>query len=330
MTRFLIAGLGSIGRRHLRNLLALGEHDILLYRTHQATLSDDELLGFPSYTDLEEALAQKPDGVIVANPTAAHMSVALPAAAAGAHLLIEKPIAPTLEEIPALAAALEANEKQVLVGFHFRQHPVLKQIKSILDSGELGRVYSAHAHWGEYLPAWHPWEDYRRSYAARKDLGGGVVNTLSHPFDYLRWLLGEAESVSAVTSKQSDLELDTEDHCDATLRFENSALATVHLDYYQRPASHAFSITCAQAAISWDNASGNAMVMRADSSVEELRVPAGFERNTLFLDEMRHFIALCQGGVNSCCSLEDGITAQKIALAVHQSSAKGGCETAIC
>ncbi len=100
------------------------------------------------------------------------MSVALPAAAAGAHLLIEKPIAPTLEEIPALAAALEANEKQVLVGFHFRQHPVLKQIKSILDSGELGRVYSAHAHW-EYLPAWHPWEDYRRSYAARKDLGGG-------------------------------------------------------------------------------------------------------------------------------------------------------------
>ncbi len=89
----MIAGLGSIGRRHLRNLVALGEHDILLFRTHRSTLPDDELAEYPVETDLEKALAHKPDAVIVANPTACHLDVALPAAKAGCHLFLEKPIA---------------------------------------------------------------------------------------------------------------------------------------------------------------------------------------------------------------------------------------------
>ncbi len=79
--KFLIAGLGSIGRRHLRNLLALGERDILLYRTHHSSLPDDELAGFPVETDLEAALAHQPDAVIVSNPTALHLQVAIPARA---------------------------------------------------------------------------------------------------------------------------------------------------------------------------------------------------------------------------------------------------------
>jgi len=81
--KFLICGLGSIGRRHLRNLRALGQSDIILYRTHHATLPEEELAGLPVFTSLDEALAQKPDAVIISNPTAAHMSVALPASAAG-------------------------------------------------------------------------------------------------------------------------------------------------------------------------------------------------------------------------------------------------------
>ena len=80
--KFLIAGLGSIGRRHLRNLKALGQQDIILYRTHQATLPDTELCDHPTFTNLEEALAEKPNGVIVSNPTALHLTVAQAAAEA--------------------------------------------------------------------------------------------------------------------------------------------------------------------------------------------------------------------------------------------------------
>ena len=185
--KFLIAGLGSIGRRHLRNLVALGERDILLYRTHQSTLPDRELAGFITETDLTRALAEKPDAVIVANPTACHLDVALPAAVAGCHLLLEKPISDSLDDrVTDLQKVVVSQDLKVLVGFQFRFHPTLMQIHDLIQSEALGRPLSFRAQWGEYLPDWHPWEDYRQSYAARKDLGGGVVNTLSHPLDYVR------------------------------------------------------------------------------------------------------------------------------------------------
>jgi len=89
--KVLIAGLGSIGRRHLRNLVILGEKDILLYRTHTSSLPDDELANYPVENNLQAALAYRPDAVIVANPTSMHLDVAIPAAQAGCCLLLEKP-----------------------------------------------------------------------------------------------------------------------------------------------------------------------------------------------------------------------------------------------
>lgn len=324
--KFLIAGLGSIGRRHLRNLRALGQEDLILYRTHQATLPDAELGDLPTFTELSLALAEKPDGVIVANPTALHLEVAIAAAKAGTALLIEKPVSDSLAGLGELQSTLAQSGKPALVGFHFRFHPVLNQVKTLIERGQLGKPLSARAHWGEYLPGWHPWEDYRRSYAARADLGGGVVNTLSHPLDYLRWLLGEVESVSAWTGNLSDLELDVEDHADILLRFACGEAASVHLDYYQRPPSHTLEITCEEGRICWDNATGEARVFHAQSDAAELLVPpAGFERNRMFLDEMSTFVRLCQGEALPHCTLEDGIRAQELVLAIKQSAAQNGC-----
>lgn len=320
--KFLIAGLGSIGRRHLRNLIVLGERDVLLYRTHQSTLPDDELASFEVVTDLEAGLARRPDAVIVANPTACHLEVALPAAKAGCHLLIEKPVAEKLDaRVEELRAATRDARVQTLVGYQFRFHPVLAQIKGMLDSGQIGRPYSVRIHWGEYLPDWHPWEDYREGYAARKDLGGGVVNTLSHPLDYVRWLLGEVTYVSALTGKVSDLEMDVEDTAEISLIFENGCIGSIHLDYFQRPPGHWMAINCENGQIRWDNATGIAEVYQADREKwERVEPPAGFTRNDLFLEEMRHFIALIHGETTPRCTLTDGIRALELTEAVHASA----------
>lgn len=324
--KFLIAGLGSIGRRHLRNLRTLGQEDIILYRTRQATLPDAELGDLPTFTELSLALAEKPDGVIVANPTALHLEVSIASAKAGAALLIEKPISDSLAGLGELRSALELSGKPAMVGFHFRFHPVLNQVKTLLESGQLGKPLSALAHWGEYLPGWHPWEDYRLSYAARAELGGGVVNTLSHPFDYLRWLLGEVEGVSAWTRNLSKLELDVEDHADVLLRFAGGTTASVHLDYYQRPPSHTLEITCDSGRICWDNATGETRVFHSQDATPLLLIPPeGFERNQMFLDEMATFIRLCQGETLPHCTLEDGIRVQELVLAIKQSAAQDGC-----
>src|SRR5574341_1125085 len=124
--KFLIVGLGSIGRRHFRNLTALGENNIILLRSDRATLPDDELAGYAVETDLQEALKKhKPDAVIVSNPTSMHLDIAIPAAESGCHILLEKPVSYSLERLDILQNAVEKSGSKILVGFQFRYHPTL-------------------------------------------------------------------------------------------------------------------------------------------------------------------------------------------------------------
>ena len=116
--KFLIAGLGSIGRRHLQNLRAMDVGELVLLRSRNSTLPDDELSGFPTERDIGEALQRhQPDAVVISNPTSLHLDVAIPAAEAGCHLFLEKPISHTMAGVPTLAAAVNAQNLKVLVGF---------------------------------------------------------------------------------------------------------------------------------------------------------------------------------------------------------------------
>ena len=320
--KYLIAGFGSIGRRHFNNLLKLGERDILIYHTHHSTLPENEMAGYPVETDLRAALAYKPDAVIVSNPTALHLDIAIPAAQCGCHLLIEKPLSHSMAGLDELKQAVDQNHNKVLIGYQYRFHPGFQQLKTLLDEGAIGEPLSARAHWGEYLPNWHPWEDYKQGYAARPELGGGVVLTLSHPLDYLRWLLGEVDSLWAFTSHMG-LNIPVEDTAEISMRFANGALGSVHLDYLQRPASHWLEIIGSLGTLRWDNADGItrlSKVSQDDSAVEvqEIYPPEGFERNWMFLEELRHFRDVLQGEAEPRCTLQDGVMALRLALAARQ------------
>ena len=327
--RFLIAGLGSIGRRHLKNLLTLGQNNVLLLRSKLSTLPDEELDGIPVEFDLQRALAFQPNAVIISNPTALHLDIAIPAAQAGCSIFLEKPISNTMERIPELESAVESGGGKIFVGFQFRFHPGLQKIKEILENSEIGRVLFARCEWGEYLPDWHPWEDFRKGYSARGDLGGGVVLTICHPIDYLHWLLGEVAQVNAFTGKLSNLEIEVEDTAEVILRFTSGALGSLHLDYIQQPAQHFLEITGTDGLIKWNYADGMVQLFR--NSIHQWEVfplNPGFERNDLFINEMRHFIKVIEDDVQPICSLQDGIFVQKIADAIYQSSHEG-CNIAI-
>ena len=323
--KILIAGLGSIGRRHLRNFQALDIGELVLLRSKRATLPDDELAGLPTEQDLTAALQRhQPDIVVVSNPTSLHLDIAIPAAAAGCHLLLEKPISHTMERVSTLVDLVEQKNLKVLVGFQFRFHPGLRRIKEFLDSGTIGPVTSVHAHWGEYLPGWHPWEDYRGGYAAREDLGGGVLLTLCHPFDYLRWLIGEVESVSAMTAQHGGLGIEVEDTANTILRFDNGALGIVHLDYIQRPPTHTLHITGQRGRILWDNADGEVHWYQddTDNTWKTTKMPSDFERNTLFVEEVKHFIGCIKNDTHPCVNLTDGIATLQLVLAAKASASE--------
>jgi predicted dehydrogenase len=305
----------------MRNLLALGEQDVVLYRSHKSTLSDEEIVGFPSETDLKSALAHRPDAVIISNPTALHLEVAIPAAEAGCSILMEKPISHSMVRVKELSDALKRGGGKLLVGYQFRFHPGLQKIARLLREEAIGRPISARIEWGEFLPDWHPWEDYRKSYSARSDLGGGVALTLSHPLDYMRWLFGEVNSLWAFTGKISDLEMNVDDVAEAGFTFENGMLGSLHLDYYRRPAVHRMEIAGSQGMLRWDNADG--IVHHYQSATNHWQMyplPAGFERNDLFLAETSHFLDVVKGRTKPLCTLEDGVRALQLALAVQRSS----------
>jgi len=330
--KFLIAGLGSIGRRHFRNLITLGEKDIVLLRSHLATLPDDELAGYPVETDLYEALKKhNPDAVIIANPTALHMDVAIPAAEAGCHILLEKPVSHSLDRLDELQKAAKKSGSRILVGFQFRHHPTLNKARELIQAGALGQVLAVHAHWGEYLPNWHPWEDYRQSYAARAELGGGVIVTLTHPLDYLRFIVGEVDALWSFNGHVSPLEITVEDVAEIGLKFANGAVGGVHLNYVQRPPVHRLEIVGTNGTLRWDNADGVLHFHKMPASfgsysenapppvIESFSPPKDFERNQLFAAQTRHFLETVRGESEPVCSLEDGIRALKIALAAIES-----------
>ena len=337
--KYLIAGLGSIGRRHMRNLIALGEKDIVLFRTRKATMPDDELAGFPVETDFHEALKKhKPDAVIVGNPTSIHLDIAIPAAEAGCAILLEKPISNSTERLDQFESAVKKSGSKVLVAFQFRFHPGLMRAKQLISDGEIGRIISAHVHFGEYLPAWHPWEDYRQGYAARADMGGGVVLTQCHSLDYLPWLVGKVRSAWGFTGKLSDLEVDVEDTAEIGLRFESGALGNLHLDFNQQPPAHRFEIIGTKGTIKWDLSDGATRIYRASAESlsistgreikaggewESYPLPENWERNVMFLEQMKHFVAVVRGEAEPACTLEDGVRVMKLISAVHESQRTG-------
>ena len=322
--RTLICGLGSIGRRHLRNLRALGQDDIVLLRSGKSTLPEEELAGLPQEHDLAQALAQwKPEAVIVSNPTSLHLDVAIPAAEAGCHLLIEKPLSDRLDRVDELKSGLAKGGGRALVGFQFRFHPGLRKLRELLISGAIGKPLSARAHWGEYLPGWHPWEDYHDAYSARADLGGGVLLTLCHPFDYLRWLLGEVNGVYAEVKNLGELGIQVEDAAEVFLGFHDGPLASIHLDYLQRPPSHWLEVIATRGTIRWDSQDGVVRWWSLPAGEwQTISPPEGFERNEMFVEEMRHFLGLIAGRMEPICTLEDGVKALQIALAAHQSASE--------
>ena len=316
-----VVGLGSIGRRHLQNLYALGQRRLIAVTRGTSPLPADELPPHQTEETLAAALKHDPIAVLVCNPTALHLSTALEAAAAGCHLFLEKPVSHQLGGVEQLVEIAAEKNLLVQVGFQFRFHPVLGAIKELLAKERLGRLVSVHVHWGEYLPAWHPWEDYRKGYSARSDLGGGVVLTLCHPFDYLRWMLGEIEGVYALTGHRSGLELDTEDTASVLLRFASGLAGTVYLDYVERPRQHTLTLIGDRGKVQWDNDTATALWYDAEEqSAHKIEPPVGFDRNDLFVGEIAHFMDSLSSGSQPSCRLEDGLRSLQIVEAVKESN----------
>lgn len=339
--RCLFVGLGGIGQRHLRNLRALlGDSvEVVAYRVRRErqTLDDnlqvvpgvdlEQKYGVTVCSDLEQALASRPDVVFITNPSSLHVPVALEAARRGCHLFIEKPLSHSLAQVAELSALCEAQKLVTCVAYQLRYHPGFLRLRQLLAAGALGRLLSVRAEVGEYLPGFHPYEDYRRMYASNSALGGGVTLSQIHEIDYLCALFGAPRRVFSMGGHVSSLEIDVDDVAISLLEFARSdgspLFVELHQDFVQRPAQRSVTVLGERGKLCW-SLSGRYLEHRDESGKSlERHSYAEFSRNQAFLDELANFFGCVIRGEPCTPSLQDGALSLEVAVALLASQAEG-------
>lgn len=291
--RFLIVSLGSIGRRHLKNLRNLrpkaeiGVLRLTMARGGEIPPAADWLFG-----DLDEALAFAPSAAIVCSPATTHLYLAMALVEHGIPVLVEKPIAGNSAGLDDLLAAAERRGVSLMIGYSLRFLPSLREARRIVESGVIGDVFGVRAEVGQYLPDWRPGSHYQDSVSAQQDLGGGVLLELSHEIDYVYWMFGMPSRVAAMGGRFGGLEIDVEDMASICLEYGcPHRLVNIHLDFLQRSVSRTCKFIGSQGTLVWNGIADVLDLYRSDPGQwSRIEVPALPDRNMMYLDELSHFL----------------------------------------
>ena len=316
----LVVGYGSIGKRHIDNLSTFSNMEILVCsnRKYDKFLKEKHCKLFDS---LDDCIKEKPTFAIITNETHLHVKTALKLAKAGINLFIEKPLSNSLNGIKELLNITNKKKLVTLIGCNFRFHPSIKIIKEIINSGELGRIISVRVENGSFLPNWHPFENYQQTYAAKENLGGGVILTNIHEIDYLYWFFGNIHEVYSITGNFSDLDIKADDLSTVLLRFKNNIIAEAHLDYFQQPATRNCKIIGTKGTVIWDMSDNIVKYYNIQKKVwtEKLK-SSNYDFNLMYLDELHHFIDCIIKKKKTINCIKEGIYTLKVALAIKRSS----------
>ena len=339
--RCLFVGLGGIGQRHLRNLRALRGADVEVHayrvRRERQVVSDTLQLvpgedletkyDIAVHSELDAALAQKPDIVFVTNPSSLHVEITRRALDAGAHVLVEKPLSHSLLGVAELVRESEQRKLVGYVAYQLRFHPGFLRVAEILSQGLVGRPLFAEAVVGEHLPSFHPYEDYRRMYASRRDLGGGVTLSQIHEIDFLIALLGRPERVFSLGGKLSSLDVDVDDVSSSLLEFrgaEGRVLPVrLHQDFVQRPGERRFVLVGDAGKLEWNLSGRSLRRWSASGELCETHDYTELPRNRLFEAELAHFLACVERGNTPNVSLASGAESLAVALSILESQQSG-------
>jgi predicted dehydrogenase len=320
--RFLVVGCGSIGERHVRNLISLGERDILVHDSDRKRMEEiRRKYGVDVRRELGPSLDEV-DALLVCTPPVTHVPLAKMALDAGLNVFVEKPLSHTMDGVDEIVKTAKRRGLVLAVGYNFRFHPGMRKVKEKLESGLIGRVMWGRAIVGQYLPDWRPWQDYRKSYTARREMGGGIILDGSHELDYMRWLMGEVNSVLCFAGKLSSLEVNVEDSADILMRHEGGRVSNVHMDFIRRDYFRVCEIVGEEGTVRWSFPSGTAELYSARTKRWRM-VYAGCDPNEMYVREMRCFIRCIQGKEAPLVDGEEGRKTLEVALAAKKSAASG-------
>lgn len=285
----MVMGAGSIGERHIRILQKLGYTNIWVYRQRNLPLRNVTSDSVKIFTSTDKIQEIKPVVAMICTPTSQHMEQAIFCAGLGIHVLIEKPLSHTLTGMKNLKKTAESSHTCIQIAYMLRYHPLFQTVKKYVETSKMGCLLSMQCYWGEYLPDWHPWEDYRKSYAARKELGGGAALTLSHDVDLVNWLSGsKVKKWNTQKNDSSLLEIDVESAADISIAYENGITAHCHMNFHERIPRRWYRFVFEQGSIEVDYLKSELVICHIDGSVNRKKIP-DFNRNQLYESQTLDF-----------------------------------------
>lgn len=313
--RVAVLGQGSIGRRHAGSLLELG-HEVVAWDPVAEIVA-----GAHRAQSAEEALSGA-EAAIVASPSSAHAEQAGLALEHGCHVLVEKPLALTVEHAAPLVEAADRGGLVLGVAMNLRFHPGVRAVRDAVASGAVGTPLVARAWFGSWLPGWRPGVDYRASYSARRNLGGGVLLDAIHEIDYLTWVLGPVSEVSARLATVSDLEIDVEDVAQLQLAFASGAQGSVTLDYLDRSYDRGCRVVGSAGSVLWSWPERRVVLFPEDGAGEVLDIES--DAAPTYAAEMAAFIEAVETGAPVSTSGEEGLHALAVVDAARRADTTGG------
>lgn len=319
--KIVIVGYGSIGKRHLQNLVSLVKAGLISVPVESITLVESERnrrekaakdFGFIVRDSLSEALNQKQDIVFICTPSDMHIPLAQQAAEEGCHLFIEKPLSTSLEGVRELMAVLNRTRKNCLVACNMWFHPSVKKLRDILSSGKLGKPLLFRSYWGHHVAQWHPGKDLRKHYSLNQDQGGGTLFDVgAHEFFYVPRLLGEIEYAKTDLGPLGFLDTNVDDYSHTMVRLKNGLAGSFCFNFMDRCRRRGLEIIGEKATVIWRSEGRNPsreriIIYTGNGPWNE--IPMENSANIMYEETLKHFfncVAKGEKPVQSLASAEN-------------------------
>jgi predicted dehydrogenase len=322
-----VFGAGSIGRRHLSNLIR-----------YKKKLNIDEIISYDVNEDREKLIEEKKDFKFTSNfkeaalncdvafvctPTHLHINTIKKIHKfTTCHFYLEKPFSSSIKGCAETLKIIKNKKKKIAVGYMLVNHPLMKKAQQIIKSKIIGRNIFARVECGFYLPNWHPWEDYRSFYMSKADQGGGVLLDTSHEINYLQRLFGNVKETQGIVGKFSDLDITSDDLTLSILKFKNNLIAHVHLDLIQFNKERSLKIIGTKGVLKMSLTENEIQVFtNKDKKWKKIKINYNF--NKIYFEQLDQLWKLIKNKKQNLGTGEEALHTMQIIEAVRSSSKSG-------
>jgi len=323
--RFFVIGLGSMGKRRIRNLQFLGENDIIGFDTQEKRLKEcNEKYKIKTYSDIRDAIKENPDVFIISTPPDHHIGYEFLATANNKPFFCEAGVSSVgLNELIA-----ECRKRKIFAApsATFRFNSSVIKIKEIISSGEIGNPVSLTYHMGQYLPDWHPYENIKDFYVGKPETAA-TREMVPFELEWLTWIFGDISEIFCIRGKVSSLPVEINDVYQTIFRFESGVIGHLLVEVVSRTPVRSLRVVCEEGTIEWDWLEDTVNVFSVSNKKwvnykgsEHVKENGYISKEDMYIEEIRCFIETIKGNSRYPFSLEEYLKVLKLLESAEKNS----------